>query len=231
MSLYDAIFFDLDHTLWDYETNSRYTLLELHDEYKLQERYGISSRDFLSSFNEVNHGLWDRYNKREIDREEIRSQRFRQILLRYYVENNELSNVLSDDYITRCPTKTYLFPYALEILDYLRNKYPLFILTNGFDDVQEVKLHRSELKPYFQGVITSETTGHRKPSPEIFLHAVKEAGVTPARCLMIGDNLMADIRGAMDAGLHAAYFNPARNRHSLSPHYEISCLSEVRNIL
>ncbi len=231
MNRYDAIFFDLDHTLWDYETNSRSTLCELHEEFGLEKKYGIGGQQFLEHFGKVNHSLWDLYNKGEIDREHIRERRFRDILQAWYVENKLLSDTLSDEYIRRCPRKTSLFPHATEILGYLAGKYPLFILTNGFDDVQEVKLTNASIRQYFRQVITSETTGHRKPSREIFSHALTCANVNPDKSLMIGDNLHADIAGALNSGWHAAYFNPARHRHSFTPHYEISCLSEVRNIL
>ncbi len=231
MKSYDAIFFDLDHTLWDYETNSRLTLEELHAEYGLYTTYGITSQQFLTTFGKVNHTLWDRYNRGEIDREVIRTRRFQQILAKYFVEDDALSTTLSSEYIGRCPTKTSLFPYAMEILHYLQEKYPLYILTNGFDDVQDIKLSASSIKNFFRKVITSETTGHRKPSREIFQHAVDCAAGQPERCLMIGDNLQADIAGALNAGLHAAFFNPNNTRHSLTPQFEINCLSEVRNIL
>jgi YjjG family noncanonical pyrimidine nucleotidase len=231
MNTYQAVFFDLDHTLWDYETNSRDTLYELHTEFQLQEKYGISSMDFFNKFSEVNHHLWNQYNAREIDRDRIRTDRFRSILSSYYVENNSLSDDLSQAYISRCPTKTSLFPFAIECLQYLQKKYPLFILTNGFDDVQGIKLTSAALTGYFKNVITSETTGHRKPSLEIFHHAVTMAKVRPDQCLMVGDNLQADIAGAMNAGLHAAYFNPFSKRHSLQPHFEFSCFSQMRNIL
>ena len=231
MKSYDAIFFDLDHTLWDYETNSKLTLEELHSEFGLYTTFGITTDQFLRTFNKVNHTLWDKYNRGEIDRDDIRTQRFQQILSRYYVEDDALTQSLSIEYIRQCPTKTSLFPYALDILHYLQEKYPLYILTNGFDDVQDVKLSASSLKSFFRDVITSETTGHRKPSREIFHHAVECAQVEPARCLMIGDNLQADIAGALNAGLHAAFFNPNNARHSLTPQFEITCLSEVRNIL
>lgn len=231
MKTYDAIFFDLDHTLWDYETNSRLTLCELHEEFELMPAMGIPQNDFLHTFNKVNHALWDRYNRGEINRDHIREERFAQILRSWYVENDQLADTLSREYIHRCPQKTSLFPHAVEMLTYLSEKYRLFILTNGFDDVQEVKLTQAAIRPFFQQVITSETTGHRKPSREIFSHALSCAASTGDRCLMIGDNLQADIAGALNAGLHAAYFNPNGQRHALKPHYEISCLSEVRNIL
>jgi putative hydrolase of the HAD superfamily len=231
MKQYEALFFDLDHTLWDYETNSRDTLHELHKDFNLREKYGISLQQFFAKFEEVNHKLWSRYNNREINRDHIRSDRFRDILTSFYIEDEALSAELSRLYIDRCPAKTSLFPFAMDCLTYLQERYPLYILTNGFDDVQAIKLKNASIHTFFREVITSETTGHRKPSKEIFEHAVARAGVHAERCLMVGDNLQADIAGALNAGLHAAFFNPLGHKHTLRPHFEISCLSEVRNIL
>ena len=231
MSHIRAIFFDLDHTLWDYEVNSRDTLSERFREHYLSSLLGCTTDDFLKTFERVNHKLWDQYNHHLIDRDTIRKRRFSTIFSEYGVTNDPLSLEISDQYISRCPTKTHLLPHALETLDYLHKTYPLHILSNGFDDVQAIKLESAGIRSYFGEVITSETSGHRKPSREIFHFACERIGMQQGNCLMIGDNFHADILGAMDAELRAMYFNPLGVRQTRRPHWEIRCLSEIRNLL
>ncbi|MEJ2005974.1 MAG: YjjG family noncanonical pyrimidine nucleotidase [Cyclobacteriaceae bacterium] len=226
-----AIFFDLDHTLWDYEVNSRETLSELHDRHHLGFLLGCNTDDFLRTFERVNFALWEKYNHREIDRDTIRTSRFHEIFRHYGFENPGLALQISDEYIEDCPAKSNLLPFARESLDYLKTEYELHILSNGFDDTQAVKLEASGIRSFFGEVITSETTGHRKPAREIFDYSCRRIGYSSAECLMIGDNYKADILGAMDAELNAMFFNPMRVKVDRSPHFEIGCLSEITNHL
>ncbi|MCA6074068.1 YjjG family noncanonical pyrimidine nucleotidase [Fulvivirga sedimenti] len=222
-----AIFFDLDHTLWDYEQNSEETLTELFHEHELKALLRCSSQDFLECFQRVNARLWDQYNHHQINRDTIRERRFSEIFKTFDVEHETLALELSDLYINRCPTKSNLLPFAREALDYLSANYPLHILSNGFDDVQAVKLASSNIRGYFGEVITSETTGHRKPSAEIFRYACARIGMPENDCLMVGDNYHADILGAMGADLSAMYYNPLGIRQTQQPHFDIKCLSEI----
>jgi YjjG family noncanonical pyrimidine nucleotidase len=226
-----AIFFDLDHTLWDYEVNSRETLTELFYDHRLSSLLGCSTDDFLRTFGKINEVLWDKYNHKQIERDEIRTQRFEYIFNQFGLENRNLSLTVSENYISQCPEKANLLPFARETLDYLKDHYALHILSNGFDDVQAVKLEKSGIRDYFGKVITSETTGHRKPAREIFDYACRSIGLTSDECLMIGDNYRADILGAMDANMTAMFYNPMRIRVERKPHFEIECLSEIPNHL
>lgn len=231
MQKYKVILFDLDHTLWDYEKNSQETLNEIYVNYKLNALCGFSFDQFHDRFGRVNSGLWRQYDHGLIDRTTIRQERFHRILKHFRIQDTELALRLSDDYLSLCPTKTNLLPHTHDVLSYLKQKYDLYILTNGFDDIQEVKLSNSNLKSYFSGMVTSETIGHRKPSKEIFDHALEVAGSTCNDTLMVGDNLLADVLGAKRASIDSVYFNPLRKVHRENIHLEINCLSQLMNIL
>ncbi|MEM7108983.1 MAG: YjjG family noncanonical pyrimidine nucleotidase [Bacteroidota bacterium] len=231
MRKYSTVFFDLDHTLWDYDKNSRETLTELYHDYGFNDRKNVSLEDFLASFHKVNQKLWANYNKGHINREDIRNQRFKKIFKTFSIRHDPLALEMSDEYIKRCPTKTNLMPHALTILDYLSPSYTLCLLTNGFNDVQSTKLTSSGLEVYFAYVITSESSGHRKPSKEIFQYSLSVAGATPENSIMIGDNLNADIYGARQAEMDQVYFNPLKIAHNQSVTHEIDCLSQLSQIL
>ncbi len=231
MKRYKAVFFDLDHTLWDYEKNSVETLTELYEEFELSKRPKPELKDFIETFDKVNTRLWANYNKGHIGREVIRDQRFKKILAVFNIRNDVMARKMSEEYIKRCPTKTHLFPHAETTLRYLQPRYDLYILTNGFNDVQDEKLRRSKLKGFFRNIITSESSGHRKPSAQIFHHSLDIARVSAHEAVMIGDNLHADIIGARNANMDHIYFNPSRSGHKESVTYEINCLSELPNIL
>lgn len=231
MKKYKVVLFDLDHTLWDYETNSFETLTDLHSLHQLDRYAGLSAEAFVKHFHRVNFNLWDSYNKGNIDRNYIKNNRFQKILKKSGIEDATLAEKLSNQYISTCQRKTNLMPFAVEILDNLKKKYPLFILTNGFDDVQFTKLKYSGLSQYFEGMVTSETCGFRKPAREIFEHTLKKANAQSDETLMVGDNLSTDVWGAQNAGIDAVYYNPHKQSHKQEPSYEISCLKELVTIL
>lgn len=228
---YTTIFFDLDHTLWDYEKNSMETLKELYYEYGLSERPKIQLAEFYTVFDKVNQKLWANYNKGHIGRDDIRNQRFKKILKEFGIRHDPMALDISDEYIKRCPKKQNLMPHAETILNYLSSDYTLCLLTNGFNDVQGIKLKSSGLDHYFQYVITSESSGHRKPSKEIFEYSLNLASTKPSQAIMIGDNLNADIFGAKRAAIDQVFFNPNRMPHTQQVTHEIDCLSRLSDIL
>ena len=231
MKQYRAVFFDLDHTLWDYEKNSMETLTELYYEFGLSKRPKIGLQAFVDTFNKVNSKLWAHYNKGHIDRDAIKDQRFKRIFHSFDIRHDIMALEMSEEYIARCPTKTHLFPHAEKMLSYLQPRYDLYILTNGFNDIQDVKLKRARLKGFFKEVITSESSGYRKPSTQIFNHSLNVANVSAHEAIMIGDNLNADIIGARNARIDHIYFNPAKHDHNEAVTHEIDCLSQLTNIL
>ncbi len=225
------LFFDLDHTLWDFQSNSRATLKELFHDLKLDVHGVKDMNDFIAVYEQVNDEKWAQYRAGVIDKATLRSTRFSDSLKRFEVDHPEVAHQLEVEYIKRSPFKTGLFPHAINVLGELREKYDMHIITNGFSEVQDIKLTNSGLKPFFQTVITSEEVGVNKPDPKIFMHALNSTGAKRNRSVMIGDNLDADIRGARKVGMHQVYFNPHGNSHSDKVSAEIRSLDELRKYL
>ena len=231
MTPYKCIFFDLDHTLWDYETNSAETLQELYKQHTLSEKGIDSFSDFLKTFVTINTNLWDQYDTGKIHRDVIRYERFHKILLTLGIDDYDLSLNLSNDYVSEAPKKSGLMPNALEILDHLTEKYPLSIITNGFDEIQSTKLACSGITHYFKSVVTSARAGYKKPAKEIFEFALAENGFRASEAIMIGDNLLTDIAGARNASINTVLFNPNKIVHQEKVDYEIHDLLELKNII
>lgn len=227
---YKCIFFDLDHTLWDYETNSCDTLGEIYASYSLYDR-GIGDVVSLQEqFRRVNTSLWEQYDRGLINSDFIREQRFRQILEFFSIRDEKLCRQISVDYLHRCPKKTNLLPYALDVLQYLSAHYSMTVVTNGFEEIQHTKLTAGEIDRFFDHVVTSQKAGFKKPSREIFEYAMNANGVNAGQVVMIGDNLLTDIAGARNAAIDAVFFNPEKISHDAQVRHEIHCLSELRNI-
>lgn len=228
---YNCIFFDLDHTLWDYETNSRETLIELYFQYGLEAK-GVDTCDgFTAQFKDVNTRLWDQFDNGVITSDVIRTERFKQVLEPFGVKDKKLCDDLANDYLAVCPQKANVMPHAFEILDYLSGQYKLSVITNGFEEIQHTKLASSKLTAYFDHIITSQKAGCRKPSCDIFNFALDCNNIKHHEALMVGDNLITDIGGACNAYIDAVFFNPERIVHDGHSAYEINCLSELRRIL
>ncbi len=229
--MYQHIFFDLDRTLWDFETNSHETLIELIDKYKLVEK-GISSpTTFIKEYYTINDLLWEEYRQGKIDKEHLRFERFKRALDKYEIVDKKLVEDFGNDYVYLSPLKTNLLPHTEEILDYLRSKYVLHIITNGFEEVQHIKLKNSGIDHYFSEIITSERAGYKKPDKRIFDFSVSLADTQVEKSIMIGDSLDADILGAKNAGMHQIFFNPNEEDHSEEITHEISSLKELRDLL
>lgn len=229
MKKYDLVLFDLDHTLWDYETNSKETLVELFENYELRKR-NVQVDDFLASFSKINTALWDLYDRGQLHRDVIRFHRFEKILIELGVDDYDMSLKLSADYIEHSPKKPNLIDGAKEILDYLHPKYPMAIVTNGFDDVQGTKLSSSGITHYFKSIVTSARAGHKKPAKEIFEFALTENGVNAQQAIMIGDNLHTDIAGAVNANIDTVHFDLNGHVGSTANH-KITHLYQLKKIL
>jgi putative hydrolase of the HAD superfamily len=229
---YQHLFFDLDLTLWDFERNSSETLSDLFSELSVQAQYpNIFFPDFFKAYLHFNEILWDQYRLGIVTKEGLRHQRFQQTLLHFGIEDTALAEAMGDEYIVRCPKKTHLFPYAMEVLEYLSAKYTLHIITNGFQEVQLVKLEHSGIRRFFNQIITFESSGYKKPDKRIFHHSLYRAKAKSKKSIMIGDHLEVDILGAKAAGLDQIYFNPKKNVHKQDITYEIDCLSKLKVIL
>ncbi len=231
MSKYKHIFFDLDHTLWDYDANAREALYELYDRYKFGQ-LGLFEKELLAdTFFEINEGLWDLYNRNEIQRRDIRERRFPAIFQRLDASLEHMPFRIEEEYIALSPTKNRTFDAAHEVLDYLSGQYTLHIITNGFDDIQATKLKSSALDQYFEVVITSESSKMRKPDRGIFELALNQTNAQLGESIMIGDNLDSDIAGAVNIGMDHVWFNPNNVSTDRIIQHEIQNLIELKSIL
>lgn len=230
MKKYKHLFFDLDHTLWDYENNSRDTLTDLYATFELNKFNKFSVHIFLDKFEEINNHLWQLFNQGKIDKDYIRSERFAKIFEALGLQKKDVPDSFGDLYLSFCPAKSKVIPFAYEILDYLKDRYQLHIITNGFNDIQMTKLNSSRLTPYFTVVVDSDSTGFKKPQKEIFLHAMEKTKASIEDCIMIGDNLLTDILGAKNAAMDQVYFNPNAQLHQVDVTYEVSSLQELKQI-
>ena len=231
---YKHIFFDLDHTLWDFEANSSLVLEELYHVHGLEKR-GIASFDALyKSFSIHNEKLWDRFRKGFINRHELRVKRFRMTLLDFKIGDDKLAEALGAQFLELLPHKTLLFPHAIDVLEYLAAKnYPMHLITNGFEVTQLHKMRSSKIDHFFTHVITSESAGSLKPYREIFDFAITKAAATTDSSIMIGDALDIDVLGAFNAGIDQVHFNPllVKGKSDLQPTYTIQSLHELKAIL
>lgn len=229
---YKHIFFDLDHTLWDFEMNAKETLHDLYIHNQLQEK-GIDNFDeFFNKYSFHNTKLWDRYTKGFIKQDELRWKRMWLTLLDYKIANEPLSRNLAVQFLELLPAKKNLFPYTIEILSYLSDKkYQLHLVTNGFEAVQHHKLRNSNLTPFFKEVITSEASNSLKPHKEIFDFALQKSGAILTESIMIGDNLDADIQGGINAGMDTVFVNHLNIQAHIKATYEIFDLKELEDIL
>jgi putative hydrolase of the HAD superfamily len=229
---YQHLFFDLDHTLWDFETNSKETLRELYILHRLSEVVTPDFEAFYEKYAFHNKRLWHRYNHGFIKQEELRWKRMWHTLLEFKIGDEKLAKQLSQEYLEILPGKKALFPHTIEVLDYLTNKgYSLHLITNGFEQVQWRKLDNAQIGHYFKNVITSEAALCLKPHKDIFDHAIGKAGCGYKDGLMLGDNLDADILGAMNAGMDTVFVNHINEQTTLTPTYTIYHLRELEDIL
>lgn len=217
------IFFDLDHTLWDFEKNSALTFQKLFTALEID----VNLSKFLEVYVPVNLAFWKLYRDDNIKKGELRYQRLKTTFdaLQYHIED-EVIHMLSAEYIAHLSTYNNLLPYANEILDYLKPKYRLHIITNGFEEVQTRKLVNSNIIGYFDQIINSEMAGVKKPNPVIFELALQKANVAAYKSLMVGDNIEADILGAKAVGFHALHFNA----HDDPKHEHCEMIHDLREI-
>ena len=229
---YKHLFFDLDHTLWDFDANARVTLEQLHLELKLPEK-GIHDFDlFHKNYLAHNERLWAQYRTGHIRQDELRLKRMWLCLLDFKVADDELARQMNELFLQLLPTRTLLFPDTIEVLTFLQNKgYRLHLITNGFEEVQHNKLKHSGLAPFFKVVITSEGSNSLKPQKEIFAYALNRTGARVEESLMIGDALDVDVAGAMKVGMDAVHVNYNKKEQDITPTYTIYHLRELKEFL
>ncbi|MDR0229233.1 MAG: YjjG family noncanonical pyrimidine nucleotidase [Flavobacteriaceae bacterium] len=221
------VFFDLDHTLWDFERNSALAFQQVLEEKKLP--FSIDS--FLEHYVGINADYWDRYSLNQVSQEELRIGRIRDTFaqLKYEASVEEMLSV-GNMYLTYLPNNNHLIDGAMEVLNYLEGKYKMHIITNGFSQVQVSKLANAQIARFFDTITDSEVAGVKKPDQGIFKVALEAAGVTADKSLMIGDNWIADVEGALSAGLDVVYFN--EHFKTLTKEVpQVNHLIELKNLL
>jgi len=228
---YHHIFLDLDHTIWDFDKNAEETLHELYALHKLEETGLYSANIFIETYTRNNHRLWAQYHLGEITKNDLREARFRTTFLELGLHPDVIPEGFEDDYVRLCPTKTNLFAGAHEVLTYLKSKYKLHLISNGFKESTEIKIAGTNIGGYFENVIISEIVGVNKPDKAIFKHALSLAGATKAESIMIGDSLEADVRGALNFGMDAIYFNPTNLPKPDDVPVQVNNLKELMGLL
>jgi putative hydrolase of the HAD superfamily len=231
MKNYLHLFFDLDHTLWDFDKNAKTALTEIYSQFDLDNKVNAAFDDFYQQYLFHNQVLWDRYHKGFISADDLKWKRMWRTLLDFKIADEPLAKNISGRFLEILPTQKEVFPHTFEILDYLADKkYALHLITNGFEKTQWSKLKHSGLDKYFTHVITSEASNSLKPKKEIFDFAMEKAGADLSNSIMIGDNLDADIQGAINAGMDNIFVNHIKASTTLIPTYTVTHLSELEKI-
>ncbi|MEO5595038.1 MAG: YjjG family noncanonical pyrimidine nucleotidase [Chitinophagaceae bacterium] len=232
MNRYKHLFFDLDHTLWDFEANSRQTLAELYETMNLKERGVDDFERFNKNYLVHNEKLWDRYRKGFIKTEELRWKRMWLTLLDFKIGDEKLAREMGLVFLNLLPSRKLLFPHAIEILNYLTQKnYVLHLITNGFEATQHAKLKNSGLDSFFKEVVTSEGSNSLKPHKAIFDYALLKSNANLKESIMLGDDIDVDIAGARAAGLDQVYVNHLNKPlPAIQPTFTITSLKELENI-
>ena len=231
MRKYKHLFFDLDHTLWDFDTNAKMSLIDIYKEFELHKKIDGEFDLFYKKYLHHNKILWERYQNGFINAEELKWRRMWRTLLEFKVGDEVLSKSLSARFLEILPTKNELFPHTVEILNYLKERnYTMHLITNGFEKTQWSKIQNSKIDHYFTHMITSESSNSMKPEKEIFEYALNKANATVSESIMIGDNQSADIKGGIDAGMDTIFVNHINEESKLNPTYVVTHLNQLEQI-
>lgn len=229
---YRSIFIDLDDTLWAFTENARDTFEEMYHQYRF-ERYFQSFDHFMELYVPKNLELWDLYGRHEISKDELNARRFLYPLLQVGVDDPALVKAYSDGFFAAIPYKRKLMPHAMEALEYLSGKYRLYILSNGFRELQEQKMRSAGILHYFRKIVLSEDIGAHKPFPAIFNFAMSATQSEFRTSLMIGDNWKNDVAGARDVGMGQGYYCPDAEPSVLDfqPTFLLRDWKEIKKVL
>jgi putative hydrolase of the HAD superfamily len=231
MRKYSHLFFDLDHTLWDFDANAKTSLTDIFEEFELHKKIDGEFDMFYKKYLHHNKILWERYQNGFINAEELKWRRMWRTLLEFKIGDEVLSKSISTRFLEILPTKKELFPHTIEILNYLKEKkYTMHLITNGFEKTQWSKIQNSNIDHYFTHMITSESSNSMKPEKEIFEYALNKANANVAESIMIGDNQSADIKGGIDAGMDTIFVNHINEVSILNPTYVVTHLNELEQI-
>jgi putative hydrolase of the HAD superfamily len=231
MARYRHILFDLDRTLWDFERNSEEVLFDLYERYGLIER-GISSfKELLADYREINGDYWRAHREGRVGKDELRYERFHHTLLRNGISDRDLADRMAEAYLRETPRKGRLIVGALDVLAELASEHHLHLLTNGYADTQIQKVQGTGMEAYLGTIVTSDRAGSRKPDPGFFRYAMEELDADKDELLMVGDDVEADIIGAMEFGIDQVLFDPGGQKEDPGATYRIRALRELTRIL
>lgn len=226
---YKNIYFDLDRTLWDIDANSEKTLCKLMLKYFPEKITDL--KKFISVFYPTNEKLWVLYRKGLIKKEVLRIKRFTESFKQIGITDEHKITKIGEEYISTSPYQTGLFPHTLETLEYLQQKgYKLYLLTNGFKEVQTIKITHSGIDKFITKMITSDDAGYQKPHKKIFEYALKTVNAKKHESIMVGDDLNTDIAGANKFGMDSIYFNPKNGKTSEVANFTISSLKQLQEV-
>ncbi len=223
----EHVFFDLDHTLWDFDKNSELAFREIFEKQKIT----INIEEFLEVYKPINFKYWELYRNNSVSKEDLRFGRLKESFdsLKFQTQDTTI-NLIADDYIEYLPKNNHLLDGSLELLNNLKDRYRLHIITNGFEEVQERKMKGSGIHEFFETITTSEEAGVKKPHPQIFQIAVNKSGAEVSKSVMIGDNLEADIIGAHNFGLQVIHLY-SHDQSIQSQYPQVQKLNELLNYL
>ena len=221
------VFFDLDHTLWDFDKNSGLAFERVFKKHKIE----IKIKDFLSIYEPINLEYWRLFRNDQVSKENLRRGRLIDTFKKFNKDFSvEIIDEIADSYIEELPIDNYLFDGAIEILEYLFKKYSLHIITNGFEEVQYKKIKNSSIKKYFKTITTSEEVGLKKPNPLVFMKALEKTSAVSENSMMIGDSFEADVLGAEKVGMRTIFYN-YRNEKVPASYLYVNKLSELKKYI
>lgn len=228
---YTTLFFDLDNTLWDFNLSTKETFQEIFEINYLRKQGVPSIEHFMSYYKGHNELLWSHYRDQKIEKAELSYKRFDLTLNDFGIFDTGLAKKMASDYILISPEKTKLYSDTLEVLDILKPHFKMLILTNGFEEIQTERLKRTGLAPYFHEMITAEKAKALKPHPGIFEFAFKAAESKAKECIMIGDDLEADVKGAQNAQIDSIWIHPKAKETANTATFSINKLTELPSLL
>ena len=224
----EHVFFDLDHTLWDFEKNSDLAFQKVFN----KQNINIDLTLFLKDYKPINKEYWKLYREEKVTKKELRYGRLKKAFDKInYTISDKLIDIIAIEYIEFLPDFNHLFKDTIKILDYLKTKYQLHIITNGFEEIQTKKMESSKIIHYFDKIITSESVGVKKPNPKVFNYALEIANANPKNSIMIGDSLEADIEGALNLGIKAIHCNFENENINTNNFVSIKSLLEIKQYL
>lgn len=231
MKKYEHLFFDFDHTLWDFETNSRQALTKLYYEFNLRQFNIQSPEHFIDTYLPINYQLWADYRDGKIDAPTVKLKRFKDTLQQFGVVDLDFVKQVKAFYLNELPLGGALMPTVIDTLTTLQEHYTLHVVTNGFKAVTAEKMKHCQIGHFFQSVLSAEEVGVLKPNPLVFEMALSNNNANVQHSLYIGDNIIADVQGARGVGMDQVFFNPEQTAHAEQPTYEIKLMSELLNFL